>query len=759
MEELMQMGTSLFYTFTSVGALVAIGFLILLIRMFQKIDQGTALVRNGMGGAKVAFSGMFVVPILHRSETMDISLKRIEIERSGQDGLICSDNMRADIKVAFFVRVNKTVDDVLKVAQAIGCSRASDTQELINLFDAKFSEALKTVGKRFAFTELYTERENFKNEILQVIGTDLNGFVMDDAAIDYLEQTPLDKLDPDHILDSQGIKKITEITAEQKILANKIAREKEKTITQQNVEAKEAVLELNRQLTEAEEKQKREVENVKARESAETEKVAHEEMLKSEMARIKKEEEIQIAEENKNRQIIVAQKNKERTEVLENERVDKDRLLEVNEKERIVDLAKIEKEKAIEEEQKNIQEVIRERVMVQNLVVEEEEKIKTTQLLAGANREKDAALVNASKEAEEAKIREVKQAEASMESSKMIAEQQIIEAEADQKSAEKKAEAMRTIAEAKIVEESTSGLAEAQVMEAQAAALETKGTAEASVLEKKAIAEAKGIEVNAAAEAKGIEANAVAQAKGVEANAVAKAKGIEVTATAKEKDGLVEATVLEKKAVAEAKGIEANAEAKEKMGEAEATVMTKKSEAEALGIEKKAEAMKKMDGVGKEHEEFKLRLKVDKEVKLAEIQVQADIASSQAAIVAEALKSAKIDIVGGEVAFFDKIIGSITQAKTVDRLVHNSDVLTDVKETFFTGNPDDFAKNLRQFVQKFGITSQELKDLSISALLLKLSGLAQDDATQGILNKVKQFVLDSNMGDMPASIINTMLDK
>ena len=38
---------------------------------------------------------------------MDISVKRIEIYRHGTEGLICKDNIRADIKVAFFVRVNK----------------------------------------------------------------------------------------------------------------------------------------------------------------------------------------------------------------------------------------------------------------------------------------------------------------------------------------------------------------------------------------------------------------------------------------------------------------------------------------------------------------------------------------------------------------------------------------------------------------------------------------------------------------------------
>ncbi len=35
-------------------------------------------------------------------EIMDISVKTIELDRSGADGLICRDNIRADIKITFF---------------------------------------------------------------------------------------------------------------------------------------------------------------------------------------------------------------------------------------------------------------------------------------------------------------------------------------------------------------------------------------------------------------------------------------------------------------------------------------------------------------------------------------------------------------------------------------------------------------------------------------------------------------------------------
>ena len=224
---------------------IVMGAAFLASNFYRKVGPEEAIVRSGMGGLKaITGAGIGVIPVIHRWEQMDLSVKRIEIKRKGEQGLICKDNMRADIEVAFFVRVNNTREDILQVAQALGCKRASEQAALIELFDAKFSEALKTVGKHFNFVELYLERDKFKEEILKVIGTDLNGYVLDDCAIDYLEQTPLEMMNPQNILDAEGIKKITDLTAREFILANDITREKEKTVKKQDVEAREAILEL-----------------------------------------------------------------------------------------------------------------------------------------------------------------------------------------------------------------------------------------------------------------------------------------------------------------------------------------------------------------------------------------------------------------------------------------------------------------------------------------------------------------------------------
>ncbi len=249
------MGHQLALVLIGAGAVLLFGILGLIARTWRQVDQGYAMIVNKMGKEpKVTFSGGIVLPIVNKAEIMDLSVKTIEISRRGKEGLICADNIRADIKVTFFVRINKTVDDVLRVAQSIGCVRASQQATLEELFTAKFSEALKTVGKQMEFEQLYTQRDHFKDRIIQVIGKDLNGYVLDDAAIDYLEQTPLDALDKDNIMDADGIRKITEITVTHNVQTNELRQKERMEMGSQNLNADEAIFRFEQRRAEAEAK-------------------------------------------------------------------------------------------------------------------------------------------------------------------------------------------------------------------------------------------------------------------------------------------------------------------------------------------------------------------------------------------------------------------------------------------------------------------------------------------------------------------------
>ncbi|WP_374459726.1 flotillin family protein [Chryseobacterium taeanense] len=657
-----------------VAVVASVGLIFWILSMYKKTVQGIVILRTGYGGTKVFFNAGIVIPIIHRMESMDISVKKLEIAREGKAGLICKDNMRADIQVAFFIRVNKSVDDIVNVGQTIGCQRASDIHTLRELFEAKFSEALKTVGKKFEFIELYEARSEFRQEILDIIGTDLNGYVLDDCAIDYLEQTSIDSLDKDNILDSEGIKKITELTATQNIKANQVRRDEEKTITKQNVEAREAILELEKQLAEKEESQKREVANIKARENAEILKVNEEERLKYETVRIATEEKLQIAEENKLRQVVIAAKNKERADLVETERVQKDKMLEATERERIVSLAQIEKEKAIELEKKNIQDAIRERLTMEKTVVEEQQGIKDLEAFKTADRNKQVEITVATQEAEKKLIEETRAAEARRLAAEKDAQKYVIEAQAKRDAAEKEAEARKIIADAKAKEEATVGLSEAQVLHAKADAAERQGIVEAVVIEKKA--------------------------------------------DAIKKEGIAQAEVIKEKALAE-----------------------------AAGITEKAEAMKKLNDAGKDHEEFRLTLAKEKEVELAQIAIQKDIAQAQAGVLAEAFKSAKIDIVGGDNTFFDNVVRQVSAGKGLDKFINHSENATLVKENLL-GDGENIIEKVMSMVNKYNISSEDIKNMSIAGLIFKLNSVANQQE-KGILDRALDMAKNLGIDHKP----------
>lgn len=659
------------------------GAILMLAKLFyRKVDQGYALVRNGSGGTVVKFSGIMVIPVLHRLEIMDLRVQHLPLDRRGKDGLICRDNVRADISVGFYVRVNPHENDVKAVAKAVGCQRASDLEKIRELFDAKFSEALKTAGKQFDFEQLYTDRIEFRNKIIEVIGQDLNGYALEDVAIDYLEQTPLDSLNPDNILDSEGIKKITDRIAKQAILENEIKNNRIRTIKQNDVARIEAVLELERQQSEAEEKQKREIAVIRSREDAEAKRVSEEQRLRAEQAHIAAEEEIQISMQNMERQVIVAEKNKQKTEAIESERVERDRQLEIVERDKVTSLAEIEKTKAIEIEKRNIQDVIKERVMVEKTVVIEQEKIKDTEAFATADRHKRVALTEAEEEAEEKKLAQLKAAEANREAEQLKADELYY-------SSVRKAEASRR---------STELGAEEMVISAEAE--ETASQRQASA--KKNLAEARAAETAA--------------------------------------QGLGEATVMEAKAAARVKE-----------GEAEARTAELAYAADAAGITQKAEAMKLFNEAGKAHEEFKLRLEKEKTVELAAIQVNEVIARHQAEVLGESLKNTKVDIVGGSTDFYSEIIGAVTRGKSFERMLGSSPALRDVKDTFFNGDPEYFKAQLAAFIRDFAIDPQTVRDLSVSALLLKLAGQTTDEGKLQRLHSLSGMAEKFGMATRPVS--------
>ncbi|WP_406206280.1 flotillin family protein [Streptomyces sp. NBC_01017] len=660
-----------------IGALVAACLLAVLVvvlvfsKLFRKVEQGKALIVSKMRNVDVTFTGQVVLPVLHKAEVMDISVKVIEITRAGRDGLICRDNIRADIRISFFVKVNKTVEDVIKVAQAVGTARASDRDTLQELFHAKFSEALKTVGKQLDFTDLYTKREELRYRIIEVIGVDLNGYHLEDAAIDYLEQTPLTQLDPANVLDAQGIRKITELTAVEHVRTNEAQRTEEKEITRQNVDAREAILELERRQTDAEIKQRREIETVRAREEAETARVVEEERLRAQSAFLKTEEQLGVQRENQAREVAVAQKNRERVIAIENERIEKDRLLEVIARERETELTKIAASKEVEAEKREIAEVIRERVAVDRTVAEQEESIKKLRAVEEAERQRQTVVIAAEAEAQENLVKDIKAAEAAEQAAVHRAAEELTLAEARLKSADLDAQAKLRLAQGVQAEAAAEGLAAVQVRDKEAEVIEKAGRAEAEATEARMRAEAEGARAKALAEAEAI-------------------------------------------------------------GE--------KLKAEAAGLTEKAAAMAALDEASRGHEEYRLRLEAEKDIRLAGLDVQRQVAEAQATVLATGLENADINIVGGESVFFDRLMSSIALGKGLDGFVQHSETAQALAKPWLDGT-SSFTGDLSGILGS--VSTADVQNLTVSALLIKLmnSGGANAGQLQQLLDKAGELGL------------------
>ncbi|MFE7894094.1 flotillin family protein [Streptomyces sp. NPDC057412] len=664
------------------GALVVACLLVVLIvaRLFRKVEQGKALIVSKMRKVDVTFTGQVVLPVLHKAEVMDISVKTIEITRAGKEGLICRDNIRADIRITFFVKVNKTIEDVIKVAQAVGTARASDRDTLQELFHAKFSEALKTVGKQLDFTDLYTKREELRYRIIEVIGVDLNGYHLEDAAIDYLEQTPLTQLDPANVLDAQGIRKITELTAVEHVRTNEAQRTEQKEITRQDVDAREAILELERRQADAEIKQRREIETVRAREEAETARVVEEERLRAQTAFLKTEEQLGVQRENQAREVAVAAKNRERVIAVESERIEKDRLLEVIARERETQLTRIAADKEVEAEKRQIAEVIRERVAVDRTVAEQEEAIKRLRAVEEAERDRQSVIIAAEAEAQERLVKDIKAAEAAEQAAVHRAAEELTLAEARLKSADLDARAKLRLAEAVQAEAAAEGLASVQVRDK-----------EAEVIEKAGRAEAEATEARMRAEAEGARAKALAEAQGV--------------------------------------------------GE--------KLKAEAAGLTEKAAAMAALDDASRGHEEYRLRLEAEKNIRLAGLEVQRQVAEAQATVLATGLENADIDIVGGESVFFDRLVSSIALGKGLDGFVQHSETAQALGRPWLDGTRD-LGDDLTHVLGS--VSTADVQNLTVSALLMKL--MKSDTANTGQLQQLLDKAGELGLAETPLASLN-----
>ena len=161
-------------------AIMLIGIIILIARTHKKVPQGQALIRTGFGGIKVAFdSGIFVIPILHRVQKINIQVSSIPFSLI----LKTKDRQEVQAEAVFYIRVNKHPEDMVEVAQTFGIDFTFDQEAIQQYFLPKIIAAVQSTAQEFNVADLVQNTEKVQTEVLKTIGLDHNGYVVDDFVI------------------------------------------------------------------------------------------------------------------------------------------------------------------------------------------------------------------------------------------------------------------------------------------------------------------------------------------------------------------------------------------------------------------------------------------------------------------------------------------------------------------------------------------------------------------------------------------------
>lgn len=328
---------------------------LILTRLYRRASKEVSFVRTGFGGEKVIMNGgAMVLPVLHEIIPVNMNTLRLEVRRAAQQALITRDRMRVDVMAEFYVRVKPSAESIATAAQTLGMKTMSP-DELKDLVEGKFVDALRAVAAEMAMEELHEKRVDFVQKVQQVVSEDLfkNGLELETVSLTGLDQTSFEFFNPQNAFDAEGLTKLTETIEGRRKKRNEIEQDTDLAIKTKNLEAEQQRLKISREEEYAKLEQEREIAVRRAEQEASIAEQEAQKKREAEEAKIAAEREVdlkRIAAERdiKNEDIrkaqAVEQAEVERRKAIE--LAEQDRAIAVAEKSRAESEAKAEADKA-----------------------------------------------------------------------------------------------------------------------------------------------------------------------------------------------------------------------------------------------------------------------------------------------------------------------------------------------------------------------------------------------------------------------------
>lgn len=247
---------------------ILIALVVWLVRwLYVRSSKDRAFVRTGLGGQRVVLDGgAFVLPIVHEAIPVNMNTVRLEVSRGQDKALISKDRMRVDVTAEFFVRVQATPQAVSAAAQTLGY-KTMEAEQLKELIEGKFVDALRTVAAGMTMEDLHEKRGTYVRAVRETVAEDLlkNGLELESASLTQLDQTSMEYFNPSNAFDAEGLTRLTEQIENRKKERNEVEQNTLIAIRTKNLETEKLVLTIDREGEYARLEQQREVEVARVR--------------------------------------------------------------------------------------------------------------------------------------------------------------------------------------------------------------------------------------------------------------------------------------------------------------------------------------------------------------------------------------------------------------------------------------------------------------------------------------------------------------
>lgn len=433
-----------------IALLMVVGFLYA--TFYKRASREVALVRTGMGKEKVVINGgVLVLPRIHQVSQINMKTMKIEVSRNRHEALTTKDRMRVDVGTEFFVRVAQNEQSIGIALQTLGII-TQRPEELGNLIEGKFVDALRSVAAQMTMQDLHEKRGEFVRQVQEALSSDLekNGLELEAVSLTRFDQTEKQYFIAENTFDAEGLTKLTEQTELRKQDRNRIERESEVMIAERNLLADKEITKVQREKEQLRLETQRQIEFSKNSQEAEIAKNKSEQFYLSEEARLTAEKKVEEIALNRNYEISkkkveieteLKQKEINLQKEIEQTKINQEKEIEISRQQKAIEIAMKSEEEASASAKAE---------KARGEQVRASQEVITVELLAKANRQKDIEVIEAQTKAEKDAVALIKQSEARLESAKKEAEAIEIESKAKASAIKVEADALlaKSLAEA-----------------------------------------------------------------------------------------------------------------------------------------------------------------------------------------------------------------------------------------------------------------------------------------------------------------------